>query len=589
MARREFYIWLISVAALLAPGVSAADPGEGSEQSGSPLAELGDFERRAVRRVLRDREWRVEPNPEDKTVGEVHVVSLPVFGRGDPEFARWFNRFHTTTRSFVIRREVLLEPGERWNQEDVDETERNLRDPVRTSFAVAIPVRTPDSDTVDLLVVTRDIWSLRASTNFEFQNGALSQLTVELSENNLLGRHKSVAAGFRMDLGSFGFGPRYRDPNVFGSRWQFFSNVDALFDRRTGGFEGSRSETTIRYPLWNLDRTWGGDLTVSHADRVVRRFEGVELLQFEAPESSELDSVPYEFRIRRLRFESRVRYAVGESVEHRFWLGYRLSLQEPEFPTGFPEDEALRAEFRRRVMPPSERNSGPLIGYRAFVPEWETYRNVSTYGLSEERSVGPYVRAEVAPTLPAFGSLGGFVRSSGRTGWLFDIGGEGFVWAETGVSLRYWSGRVFDRNAHGFVRLVTPPPGRVARLVARGRVDLFAADTQNRLLSAGGQTGLRGFEIGARQGTKRLLVNVEWRSLPIAVDSFEFGGLIFWDVGDAADAFSSLALRHDVGAGLRLVIPQFNTIPLRFDWAFPLSPGGDTLPGRFSLGLDQAF
>ena len=95
-------------------------------------------------------------------------------------------------------------------------------------------------------------------------------------------------------------------------------------------------------------------------------------------------------------------------------------------------------------------------------------------------------------------------------------------------------------------------------------------------------------------------------SMAVPVASFRLGGLVFYDVGDAASpapgAGSALvrALRSvlrlrphsDVGLGLRLLIPQLNTYVIRLDWAVPLLLTDQTrrsFPGRFSLGFRQTF
>lgn len=562
---------------------------EESEEGPRQLEKLGDYEQRAVRRVLRKRNWSIDPNPGDKTIEDVQVVTLPVFGVDEPDYAKWLNQFHATTEPFVVRREVLVEPGEPWKQGDIDETERNLRDPTYTSLVVALPVETADPETVRLLVVVRDIWSLRANANFEYQGGILSKLFASVSESNLLGRHKSAAAIFDMDLGSFGIGPLYRDPNVLGSRVEFQSRADLLFERATGAFEGTRSDTTVRYPLWNLDRTWGGELSVSHTDRVVREFRGAELLEYDDPRTREREAVPYRYQLNTFDAEALALYGVGESVEHRLSFGYGFEVQDPEIAADFEPEGELRRHFRRDVLPPRERNSGPIFGYRLFVPKWRVYRNIDSYDLPEEKRLGPYAEVRVTPFLEAFGSLQNFVRGWATVGGLLDIVGQGFVRTEVGATSRYWAGRLFDNELHGAVEVVTPPPGQIARLVARGRAELLVDDTQNRLLFAGGQTGLRGYQIGARAGARRILLNVELRSLPLDLGSFEFGALAFWDAGDAAERLSGLRVRHDVGGGVRLLIPQLNTIPLRLDWAFPIAPDRRAWPGRVSVGFGQAF
>lgn len=578
-------------AALLIAGLGlalACPPGlVYGEESG--LGALGDYERQAVEKVIENNGWRVASSPSGREIEEVHVVTLPVFSRRDGDLLQWFNRLHATTEPDVIRREVLLEPGDKWEGDKARETERNLRNPTFTSLAVVLPLERESDTKIDVLVVTRDIWSLRTNTDFEYQNGILSNLYVSASEHNLLGRHKSIGAAFEMDQGAFGFGPQYYDPNVLGTHVQFYSQARVEFERATGDFEGTSSDTQIAYPLWNLDRTWGADLQVTHADEVVREFRENRLLPYDDPDTTTVETVPYRYRNRTFDAEGRVHYAIGEKVEHRFSAGWRFNLQEPELPPDFPRDAALREAFRRDVLPPRERNSGPLVGYYVFQPTWRTYRNINTFDLPEEEQVGPYLQLEGAPILETFGSLSNFVELTGTAGWLIDIVRDGYFWFGGSATTRLRGERPTDNYLYGFARLATPDAWRIARFVARARADVYLRDRQNRLLFAGGQSGLRGFGIGAFAGEARFLGNVELRSMPLKAWFTRVGALLFWDVGHAAPSVEQLELTHDIGIGLRLLIPQANTVPARLDWAIPLDPRLPPFPGRISLGFGQIF
>jgi len=89
-----------------------------------------------------------------------------------------------------------------------------------------------------------------------------------------------------------------------------------------------------------------------------------------------------------------------------------------------------------------------------------------------------------------------------------------------------------------------------------------------------------------------MVAHAEVRSSPLAVFSQRFGALAFYDVGDAAESFGALVLHHDVGVGLRWLIPQLASSVLRIDWAVATQDGPYTrpgLPGRISAGFLQSF
>ncbi|MFB6372328.1 MAG: BamA/TamA family outer membrane protein, partial [Bradymonadaceae bacterium] len=353
--------------------------------------------------------------------------------------------------------------------------------------------------------------------------------------------------------------------------------------------EGSRSLTRLAYPLWNLDRTWGADLTIAHRDEVVRQFRGSELLRYDNPETVGTESAPYKYRLRTFEVDAHLRYATGQQVEHRLSAGYQFRFQAAELTPDFPADDQIREAFRRDALPPPERNSGPVFGYSMFLPNWQTYRNIDTYELPEERRLGPYLDVNLAPVLEAFGSLNGFVGLSATAGARADLGNRGFGLVEFSAGTRHRDGRFVDTQLTGAIRVAPPPLFETLRFVIRARADRLIDDFQNRLLFAGGRNGLRGYQIGAFEGETRLISNIELRSMAIPVWTMRVGAVGFWDFGHATDRLGDLQLRHDIGVGLRLLIPQANTLPLRADWAFPLSARRSGWPGRISVGFGQAF
>ena len=165
------------------------------EANGSPANPLGDLEKQALELALTQVNGKLATTPKGKTIRSLRVVTLPVFVPTDGRFLGWFNRFHRTTRNNILRREILLHPGQVWNQEKIAETQRRLRDPALSNLVVIAPLETPIPDQVDLLLVTRDVWSLRLNSSFEIQSRRFSKLEFSLSENNFLGWRKTIGDG----------------------------------------------------------------------------------------------------------------------------------------------------------------------------------------------------------------------------------------------------------------------------------------------------------------------------------------------------------------------------------------------------------
>jgi outer membrane protein assembly factor BamA len=223
-ARAARGVRIVAAALVLVPAVALAAAPE-------PVPSLGRLERESVEEALALLGLTIDVSPEGKVIGHVYVVNQEVFSRHDWRL-QFFNVFHRTTRPDIIQRELLLAPGQRWDATLADESVRNLQAPPPLFFAngtrfaapqlssvvAIVPVVSPVSSTVDVLAVTRDLWSLRFNTDFQFQKNTLSLLQTSLSENNLFGWRKYLAAGFELDQGRYGVGPTFFDPNVAGTR-----------------------------------------------------------------------------------------------------------------------------------------------------------------------------------------------------------------------------------------------------------------------------------------------------------------------------------------------------------------------------------
>jgi hypothetical protein len=108
-----------------------------------------------------------------------------VFDSGDSTwFARTINSIHVTTFDPLIRRELLVHVGERYDSARIAESERNLR-ALGVFRAVEIDSISADSGVV-LRVTTHDGWTTRPTFSFHSTGGSVAY-TLALIEDNLLG------------------------------------------------------------------------------------------------------------------------------------------------------------------------------------------------------------------------------------------------------------------------------------------------------------------------------------------------------------------------------------------------------------------
>ncbi|MEJ7599560.1 MAG: hypothetical protein WKG01_16760 [Kofleriaceae bacterium] len=559
------------------------------------LATLSSLERASVARALTARGYQVDPLPWGKVIGAVRVYNEDVFAEGS-RVLRFFNYFHVTTKERAVAQEVVIAAGEIWDQERVEETARRLRDPLWSSVVAVIPVVASDPAKVDLLVVTRDIWSLRLNTQYQVQQRSLTDLSIALSENNFLGTRSVLAAAFTMNQATIATGPLFIDKNLFGQHLDFRARVDAilnrdaLFDDSDLVREGSQSSISISRSLWSLASEWGAGASFAHRFAITRSFRGLELRTYDIPETEEVEALPHIYRSK--SWSTNV-YGVrqwGSRWKSQLTIGHSVDSQHPSLVSSFPGTSDQREPFIRDVLPRDEVTSVPYISYGLFEPRFKKLRNVGTFELAEDSRLGLDFDVSYGVGLKFLGSDAYFQRGGASVGYGFPLGDDGLIRPAVSFNVRYQGGEIIDNTASGALRLITPTVG-FARIVALGSVQTRWNDTQNRFFAIGSDSGLRGFIIDEFFGDRLVRGQVEVRTTPFPVWVLRAGGVLFYDVGSSADTFREMQLHHDVGLGFRMLVPQTSRELFRFDLAFPLDGTADTkqLRPRFIAGFESAF
>jgi len=577
----------------------------------SGYADLGKLEREAVDDALALRGLSIEPEPQGKIIGAVHVVNLDVFLARERVPLLWANIFHRTTREHHIRRESLLQAGDRYDQDLAEETTRNLQDPTLSNVVAVLPVKSTTPGMVDLLIVTRDVWSLRFNQDLQGLQSQLNYYTASLSENNLFGWRKNLAAVFSMDQGEMYLGPNYIDPNILGTRLKLQAAFYWIWARQIGEIaagpqEGTSSVFHLEYPLYSLASRWGATADFSHYDGVYRRFFGTNLFQvpFDGisrnacnpgplPQPGE-ETAPWMYRLKTMNTSEAVtRSFPRPSLIQRVSAGYELALLRPSFTSDFPyaDGSPERTQFAQEVFPLSERTSDLLLRYDLFTPRYRTFRDLNTFDFREDVRLGPTLslKAGRASTLVGSDKAFSLLQTSldlaaGWWGGLESVGGS-------------WEGRLADGQMNnqlvqGHASLATPVLAHLLRVVAAGNVGLLYQNTRKRYFVEGGDTGLRGYPVGEFVGCgAQFIGHIEARSMALKLAFLRLGGLLFFDAGDAAADAGNLTFYSDVGFGLRLLIPQLNTYALRLDLAFPLRSALEAPAGKpqTTFGFRQVF
>ncbi|MDX2002000.1 MAG: hypothetical protein SFW35_06200 [Chitinophagales bacterium] len=126
-----------------------------------------------------------------KVIGKIDYQKVEVFGSSIYDTSKgsenWFinagNAVHVDTRKKEIEHNMMVKEGEKVDPAKLADNERILRNlPYINDARIAVVPR-GKSDTIDLIVITRDVWSL----DFGFGAEQLNQVHLDLTENNLFG------------------------------------------------------------------------------------------------------------------------------------------------------------------------------------------------------------------------------------------------------------------------------------------------------------------------------------------------------------------------------------------------------------------
>ncbi|MBX2901847.1 MAG: hypothetical protein KF775_19515 [Cyclobacteriaceae bacterium] len=178
--------------------------------------------------------------------------------------ARLANKLHNDTKAWVIRENIFIREGTPLNAFRVADNERYLRDLdfILDSKIYVAPL-SEESDSVDLLIITRDVFSLGAS----FSPRGVTEYRLRVQEANLAGMGQRVQVSALLDTDrtpAAGYEYLYRKTNLFGS----FVNATASYtELNTGRSIGNENESAYLFrldrPLFHPFARWAGAVEIS--------------------------------------------------------------------------------------------------------------------------------------------------------------------------------------------------------------------------------------------------------------------------------------------------------------------------------------
>ncbi|MBK6460726.1 MAG: hypothetical protein IPF92_06930 [Myxococcales bacterium] len=583
------------VAATLAALLGAPREARAADPPSSTRTGYSPYEQATISDTLKRTGFVAEPGPDGKIIESVEIVRLEVIEPRDPAPA-FLNAVHTTSKDYVIRRELLQRPGEAFATVIADETERNMRRLFQISLVVVLAVKGSDDRHVRVLVITKDVWSLRLSYDLALTSGGLETLTIVPQETNLFGLHHTARTQFTYKPESLTFGLGYKVPRVRTTWIGASADLGVTVNRRSGEAEGYVAKASVAQPLYSTRAPWAWGAGVDASQGVVRRYSQAKL--FIDPRTG----VPFEYNARSVGGTASATRSFGWRQKLDVSFGYGLTVAKNEVDParlaayGRPIDPVKLAAFERANLPIAETRSGPFLQGHAYTTNFLTVTDFRTLGLQEDFRLGHDVYVHLYPVLQGLGStrdllgayLGaqytwalrdGMVRTSIESTTELQLGGDT---------------RLSDASIEGGLHVVTPRLG-FGRLVFSAAAANRYENYLNRQSFLGGEGRLRGYPSSFFNGKDFVVGNLEYRSRALEILSVLVGGVLFYDVGDTMNGFDRLRPKQSLGGGLRFLFPQLNRAVFRTDLGFPMdrgpfTPGAKPVdPVNFYFAFEQAF
>lgn len=509
------------------------------------------------------------PEHDNVLVGDIRIDNGDIFDLENPRYRgalhRVMNTLHIETAEDVIRRQLLFTEGDTVTGHDIAETERYLREN-RFLADAEISMSSCTPGVVDVEVSTTDAWSLLPSISFS-RKGGQNFGGFELQETNLLGSGSELKLAWDRDIERDRTELRYADRQLGNSRVGLLASAQD-FD------EGYRYILDVGQPFYALDVRRAAGTRIDAFDQVDPVFAAGE-------------------RIADVRHVGRVfdaRYGWSHGLDNGHVLRWTAGL-------GYDEHRfELRPTSLVDVALPSDRRDVyPFVGVEWLVDDFEEIRNQDQIARTEDRHMGTRLALElgIAPTV--FGSSDNALRIRAAASRGFHPREQDAVMLSSTLD---WRAAERGENSYRLdsgLRYYRKQDDK--RLLFAGlNVTLAQNPDTDRLVTLGGETGLRGYPLRYLNGDAGALLTLEQRYFtdwyPLGL--FRVGAAAFMDTGrvwaSGNTRTASPGNYTDAGLGLRIGSPHSSTgRMLHLDLAYAMDGPPDVRGWQLYIESRKSF
>ena len=501
--------------------------------------------------------------------GTIRIDNKDVFDKDDPKdnkaLFRLADKLHIKTRQGVIRHQLLFRSGDPYSRHAMEESERILRSDRYFYDAAIVPVRYHDGK-VDVMVITRDVWTLDPGFNFG-RSGGTNSTGVSLQELNILGTGSAVSVGHSSAVDRTQSTIGFANNHAFGTWTAVSLNYAQMSD-------GSMRQAIINSPFYSLETRQAGGLVAQGNDHSDYLYDRGQIID--------------EFHDHGTFAEAYAGWSAGLANGWVSRWSTGLTYDERRFdPVAGWTGVTLLPEDRKYVY--------PWLRWDLLEDRYVKLENHDQIGRTEDFYLGTNITVRLGWADQALGSY--------RDAALFQLAaGHGALLSDAATVLMtsVFTGRVEDgilRNGvlDAAIRYYLEQSRSWLLFTSLHAANGWRLDVENQLL-LGGDNGLRGFPLRFQDGTGRALMSVEERYFS---DWFPFrlaraGAALFADVGrvwgTAPLADRSYGYLKDVGFGLRMGNARsgFGNV-VHIDVAFPVDPPPGIPKVQFLVQTQASF
>ncbi|HEX5419368.1 MAG TPA: hypothetical protein VFY39_05170 [Gammaproteobacteria bacterium] len=489
-------------------------------------------------------------------IGRIEIDIDNVFDPTKPaenkKLYRFANRIHVKTHPNVVRDILLFHPGDTFDPRLLEESARLLRSRTGIADATIVPsAYDADSNTVDVLVNTRDAWSLSLDMKFG-RSGGENDFGIGIEEGNLFGTGKKLLLSHSSDVDRAQNIIGYTDENVLGSRVRLNTAYADTSD-------GLRKELDVGRPFFALNTRWSLMANLLDERRIDKMYDLGETVD------------EFEHFDRTASIEGGWSRGLVEGRTRRWLFG--MTYAEDRFDQTDDRPDPL-------VLPEDRKLVYPWVGFQVVADDFRELEELNEIGRTEDVHLGLSFRGSIGYSSEGLGA--------DRNSWLLRLDAHK-GWEPAGGQLLLVDADASTRREHGRLRntLVTAA-ARYYRRNLGNKLFLVSADatTTSRLdreqqVLVGGDSGLRGYPLRYQSGTRRAVLTLEerfftdwypWHLVRIGYAAFFDAGRTW---GRDPRGTPSLGMLYDAGFGLRLSSPRASgDSVVHIDLAFPLNGAG---------------